>query len=80
MNYRLIPLDEIVEPWVVLRPVNRASLEYLELRDSLAAVGFINSICVRPSTRKPGKVEVVDGLYRYTGACRTASAGRCRAS
>ena len=68
-EYRLIPLDEIVEPWIVLRAVNRSSVEYLELRDSLSAVGFINSICVRPSKRKPGKVEVVDGLYRYTGAC-----------
>ena len=68
-EYRLVPLDEIVEPWIVLRAVNRSSVEYLELRDSLAAVGFINSICVRPSKRKPGKVEVVDGLYRYTGAC-----------
>jgi len=68
-DYRLIPLDEIVEPWIVLRAVNRSSVEYMELRDSLAAVGFINSICVRPSNRKPSKVEVVDGLYRYTGAC-----------
>ncbi len=67
-EHRLLPLDALVEPWVVLRPVNRASLEYLELRDSLAAVGFINSICVRPSARKPGRMEVVDGLYRYTGA------------
>lgn len=67
-EFRLIPLDEIVEPWVVLRGVNRTSLEYLELRDSLAAVGFLNSICVRPSVRKPGKMELVDGLYRYTAA------------
>jgi len=67
-DFRLIPLVEIVEPWVILRPVNRGSVEYLELRDSLAAVGFLNSICVRPSKRKPGKVEVVDGLYRYTAA------------
>lgn len=67
-DFRLIPLAEIVEPWVILRVVNRGSVEYLQLRDSLAAVGFLNSICVRPSKRKPGKVEVVDGLYRYTAA------------
>ncbi len=68
-DFRLIPLAEIVKPWVILRVVNRGSVEYLELRDSLAAVGFLNSICVRPSKRTRGKVEVVDGLYRYTAAC-----------
>ena len=67
-EFRLIPLDQIVEPWVVLRVVNRESIEYLELRDSLAAVGPLNSICVRPSPRRPGYYEVVDGLWRYTAA------------
>ena len=66
--------------WIVLRVVNRSSVEYLELRDSLADRGFLNSICVRPSSRKPGKVEVVDGLYRYTARLRAASAGGARAS
>ena len=45
---RLIPLDQIIEPWVILRAVSRESVEYLELRDSLAAKGLVNSICVRP--------------------------------
>jgi ParB/RepB/Spo0J family partition protein len=67
-EFRLIPLDRIDEPWAVLRIVNRESVEYLELRDSLAAVGPLNSICARPSTRRPGHYEVVDGLYRYTAA------------
>jgi ParB/RepB/Spo0J family partition protein len=67
-EFRLIPLDQIIEPWVVLRVVNRESIEYLELRDSLAAVGPLNSICVRPSVRRPGYYEVVDGLYRHTAA------------
>lgn len=67
-EFRLIPLDRIAEPWAVLRVVNRESVEYLELRDSLAAVGPLNSICVRPSTRRPDHYEVVDGLYRYTAA------------
>ena len=48
--------------------MNRESVEYLELRDSLAAVGPLNSICVRPSPRRPDAYEVVDGLYRYTAA------------
>jgi ParB/RepB/Spo0J family partition protein len=68
-EFRPIPLGQIIEPWVVLRIVNRESVEYLELRDSLAAVGPLNSICVRPSVRRPGHYEVVDGLYRYTAAC-----------
>ena len=67
-EFRLIPLDQIIEPWVVLRVVNRESIEYLELRDSLAVVGPLNSICVRPSVRRPGCYEVVDGLYRHTAA------------
>ena len=67
-EFRLIPLDRIVEPWAVLRVVSRESLEYLELRDSLAVVGPLNSICVRPSARRPDHYEVVDGLYRYTAA------------
>ena len=67
-EFRPIPLDQIIEPWVVLRVVNRESIDYLELRDSLAAVGPLNSICVRPSLRRPGYYEVVDGLYRFTAA------------
>jgi len=67
-EFRLILLDQIVEPWVVLRFVNRESVEYLELRDSIAQQGLLNSICVRPSVRRPGYYEVVDGLYRYTAA------------
>jgi len=66
---REIPTDQIVEPWVILRVVNRSTVEYLELRDSIAEKGFFNSLCVRPSKRKPGKYEVVDGLYRYTVGC-----------
>ena len=67
-EFRLIPLAEIIEPWVILRVVNRESVEYLELRDSIAAQGLLNSICVRPSPRRPGYYEVVDGLYRRTAA------------
>ena len=68
-EFRLIPLDQIVEPWIVLRVVNRESVEYLELCDSIAHKGLLNSICVRPSPRRPGKVEVVDGLYRRAACC-----------
>ena len=65
---RILPLHQLVDPPVVLRLVNRASVAYLELRDSLADRGFLNSICVRPSSRFPGKYDVADGLYRVTAA------------
>jgi len=61
---RDIPLDDIRETHLLLRLVERESLEYMELRDSIAANGPLNSICVRPVS--PGKFEVVDGMYRYT--------------
>ena len=63
---RDIPLCDIHETRLLLRLVEKESLEYIELRDSLAANGPLNSICVRPSPRFPGKWEVVDGMYRYT--------------
>jgi ParB/RepB/Spo0J family partition protein len=63
-----IPIDQIVEPWIVLRPVKKDSIEYLELRDSIAAVGLINSVCVRRSSRSPSKYEIADGLYRFNCA------------
>ena len=67
-EFRLIPTSELVEPTLVLREVNQGNVEYMELRDSLAARGFLNSICVRPSTRIPGKFEIVDGRYRWIAA------------
>lgn len=68
-EFRELPLDQIIEPWVVLRVVNRESVEYLELRDSIAHQGLLNSICVRPSPRRPGYFDVVDGMYRRAACC-----------
>ena len=65
---RDIPIDDLVEPCLVLRLVDRDSVEYMELRDSLADKGFLNSICVRPAPHATGKYEIVDGLYRYNCA------------
>ncbi len=53
---------------MVLRLVNRDSLAYMELRDSIADRGILNSILVRPSARHPGKYDVADGLYRVSAA------------
>jgi ParB/RepB/Spo0J family partition protein len=62
---RDIPVSDLVEPRLLLRPVNKESVDYLELRDSVQERGFLNSICVRPAPHTPGKYEVVDGNYRY---------------
>ena len=58
-------IDQLVEPWVLLRPVDTRAIDYLEMRDSIKERGLLNSIAVRPSPRKPGKFEVIDGMYRW---------------
>ena len=65
-----IPIDQLVEPWVVLRTVNRNSVEYAELEASISERGFLCSISVRPCPGRPGYYEVVDGMYRL--ACAKA--------
>jgi len=60
-----IPLTHLVEPFLVLRPVHRETVEYLELRDGIERVGLLSSIAVRPSPRLPGKYEIVTGNYRF---------------
>ncbi len=61
---RNIPTDLLVDPWVLLRPVKKGSIEYLEMKTSIGEIGLLNSVSVRPSIRKPGKYEVIDGMYR----------------
>ena len=65
---RELSITDLVEPWVLLRPVDHNSVEYLEMRDSLEANGFLNSISVRPCKRHEGKFEIIDGMYRFTCA------------
>lgn len=65
---RHIAIEDLHEPFVLMRPVLKGSIEYLERVDSISRDGFLNSILVRPSPRKPGKFEVVDGNWRYTVA------------
>ncbi len=60
-----LPIDQLIKPWVLLRPVDAQSIEYLEMKDSIEARGFLNSIAVRPSPSQPGKFEVIDGMYRW---------------
>lgn len=65
---RELPIDQLVEPWILLRPVNRHSVECLEMKDSIESKGFLNSISVRLCKRRPDKFEVIDGMYRWTCA------------
>jgi ParB/RepB/Spo0J family partition protein len=67
-DLRDLPIDKLVEPWILLRPVDRYSIDYMELKDSISANGFINSIAARPCKRRPGFFEIIDGMYRLTCA------------
>lgn len=60
-----ISVDLLVPAFVLLRLVDKTLLDYIEMRDSMAAHGFFGTICVRISTRQSGKYEIIDGLYRY---------------
>jgi ParB/RepB/Spo0J family partition protein len=60
-----LPIHVLQDPKTLLRPVDRESIEYLELRDSLREKGFLNSILVRPMR---DAYEVVDGFCRVTAA------------
>ncbi len=60
-----LSVDLLVPAFVLLRLVDKTSLDYIEMRDSMAAHGFFGTICVRPSKRQPGKYEIIDGLHRY---------------
>ncbi len=70
-DFLSILASDLIDPPFVLRQVNQRSVEYVEMRDSLAQTGFLNSICVRPSKRQPAKFEIVDGRWR-TFAAREA--------
>ena len=61
-----LPICQLHEPWILLRPVVKDSVDYLELRDSIRRVGYILPPCVRPSLRFPGDYEIVDGMWRFT--------------
>jgi ParB/RepB/Spo0J family partition protein len=56
------------EPFLLMRPVLKNSVEYLERRDSIERRGFLNSILVRPSPRSPGRFEIIDGMWRFSAA------------
>lgn len=63
-DFKLLPLAAIHDPFHILRPVDKDSLDYIELHDSIRDIGFLNSVSVRPSPRQPSKFETIDGTYR----------------
>jgi len=65
---RRLPIDQLVKPWVLLRPVDRHSVEFAEMKDSIAAKGFLASIAARPCKRRPGTFEIIDGMWRWSCA------------
>lgn len=67
-EFRTIRIEDLIDPPLVLREVDQTGVEYMELRDSLRRLGFLNSICVRPCKRSSEKWEIVDGRWRVTAA------------
>ncbi len=68
MDILEIPVSQLVPPKVLLREVNRNTVEYLEMKDSIESKGILNSISVRPCESIPDKFEIIDGMYRWTCA------------
>lgn len=62
---RDIPIEKLVPPWSMLRPVREDSLEYLEMLDSIKDRGLINSIAVRPHPTRNDVFEIIDGMWRF---------------
>lgn len=62
-----VPLDQIIDPKFLLRLVDKASVGYLTMLDSIQQFGLITPVCLRPAgDRAPGKLEIVAGNYRTT--------------
>lgn len=63
-----IPLSKLLPPKFKLRKVDRKSVEFLEMVESLAAHGQLQSCLVRPAKNRKGYYEIVDGEHRRTAA------------
>lgn len=62
-----LPLARVDPAPVLLRPIDKRSIEYLELVDAFREDGHLgNSILCRPKAE--GRWEVVDGMYRWSAA------------
>jgi ParB/RepB/Spo0J family partition protein len=63
-----LPTQVLREPKTKLRDIDKESIEFLELCDSLREKGFLNSILVRPQGDTGEVFEIVDGLCRFTAS------------
>ena len=61
-----IAVRKIYPPYLLLRMLDRKSLAYLELKDSIKEVGLLSSICVRPSKRRRGWFDIIAGMWRWS--------------
>ncbi|MCE5268049.1 MAG: ParB/RepB/Spo0J family partition protein [Planctomycetaceae bacterium] len=60
-----LPINSLREPRVKLREVNRESIEYLEMRDSIRDHGILQFLLVRP---RDDVYEIIEGMHRFTAA------------
>lgn len=58
-----IPLNLIDEPSALLRRIDKRSVEYMEIKESVDQHGVLNSVLVRP---KNDRYELVDGFVRVS--------------
>ncbi len=59
-------LSEICPPSIVMMLVDKNSLSYMELRDSIRSEGILQNLTVKKSEIDNYKYELVTGLKRYT--------------
>lgn len=64
-DLRNIPIGEIIETTILLRPVRVNEIEFHELLDSIRKEGVLQPVLVRP---RGDKFEIVDGMYRFTAS------------
>jgi len=64
-RFENLPVNVLREPKNKLRLVDKESIAYLEMRDSIREHGVLQSLLVRPVD---GGYEIIEGLHRYTGA------------
>lgn len=67
-----VPLTRLHMSTILLRCVDTDSLDYLQLEESVAEHGVLQSLLVRPSRKCAGDYEIIEGSYRFTAAARTA--------
>ena len=68
MNNKIIdiPIEKVLPAHSMLRPVREDSLEFMQLIDSIRAVGLLKSILVREHPVREGFYEVIDGMWRFS--------------